>query len=160
MNQQTAGIGVVPTDILLSYDGIDFLRAMIDGKIPRPPITETIGFRLIAADPGRAVFGGVPNFRHYNPNSTVHAGFTATLLDSAMACAVHTLLKKGEAYTTLELKLNLVRALTDDVGPVEAEGRIVHRGRSTATAEGHLRDGAGKLFAHATTTCMIFTAKA
>jgi uncharacterized protein (TIGR00369 family) len=118
-----------------------------------------LGFDLIEAEAGRVVFRGVPQFRHYNPIGLVHGGFAATLLDSAGGCAVHTMLEKGEGYTTLELKINMVRALTSDTGPVTAEGRIIHRGRLTATAEAHLRDDAGKLYAHATTTCMIFPAK-
>jgi len=152
-------IGVVPAEVLLSYDGLSFLKALIAGELPTPPIAQTLGFILAEAEPGRAVFTGTPQFRHYNPIGTVHAGFAATLLDSAVACAVHTTLAKGEAYTTLELKLNLVRALTEKTGPVRAEGRVIHRGRMVATSEGQLKDAAGKLYAHATTTCMIFPAK-
>jgi uncharacterized protein (TIGR00369 family) len=137
-----------------------FLKALIAGELPAPPIAETLGFMLVEAEPGRAVFAGTPQYRHYNPIGTVHAGFAATLLDSAVACAVHTTLKQGEAYTTLELKLNLVRPLTEDTGLVRAEGRVLHRGRTVATAEGYLKDGADKLYAHATTTCVIFPAKA
>jgi len=151
---------VVPQEVLLSYDGLGFLKALISGELPTPPITETLGFALAEAELGRAVFRGTPEFRHYNPIGTVHAGFAATLLDSAVACAVHTTLAKGEAYTTLEFKLNLVRPLTAETGPVSAEGRLVHRGRTVATAEGYLTDGGGKLYAHATTTCMIFPVKA
>jgi uncharacterized protein (TIGR00369 family) len=154
-----AKIGVVPTEILLSYDGLSFLKALIAGELPAPPITETLGFTLTEVESGRAVFRGTPEYRHYNPLGTVHAGFAATLLDSAVGCAVHSTLSKGEAYTTLELKLNLVRPVTMETGPVTAEGHVIHRGRTVATAEGHLRDGAGKLYAHATTTCMIFPAK-
>lgn len=149
-------IGVVPRDVLLSYDGIGFLKALIAGELPAPPIAETLGFALVEAEPGRAVFAGMPQYRHYNPIGTVHAGFAATLLDSAVACAVHTTLKQGEAYTTLELKLNLVRPLTEQTGLVRAEGRVLHRGRTVATAEGYLKDEADKLYAHATTTCVIF----
>jgi uncharacterized protein (TIGR00369 family) len=108
---------------------------------------------------GRAVFEGTPEFRHYNPTGSVHGGWYATLLDSAVACAVISTLTKNESSTTLELKLNLVRPLTKDTGPVRAEGRVIHRGRSVATSEGELKDRAGKLYAHATTTCMIFPAK-
>jgi uncharacterized protein (TIGR00369 family) len=149
-------IGVVSRDVLMSYDGIGFLKALIAGELPAPPIAETLGFTLVEAEPGRAVFAGTPQYRHYNPIGTVHAGFAATLLDSAVACAVHTTLKQGEAYTTLELKLNLVRAITEETGLVRAEGRVLHRGRTVATAEGYLKDKAGKLYAHATTTCVIF----
>ncbi len=152
--------GVVSPDVLLAQDGLSFLRALIAGELPAPPIAETLGFTLTEAEPGRAAFRGTPEFRHYNPIGTVHAGFAATLLDSAVACAVHTTLAKGEAYTTLELKLNLVRPLTEKTGPVTAEGRLVHRGRTVATAEGYLKDGAGKLYAHATTTCVIFPVRA
>ena len=118
-----------------------------------------LGFHLTEAEQGRAVFEGVPEFRHYNPIGTVHGGFAATLLDSALGCAIFSTLAKGEAWTTLELKFNLVRPLTKETGPVRAEGRIVHRGRTVATSEGGLKDRAGKLYAHATTTCMIFPAK-
>jgi uncharacterized protein (TIGR00369 family) len=156
---EPAKVGVVAPEVLLSYDGLSFLKALIAGELPVPPIAETLGFRLAEAEPGRAVFTGTPAYKHYNPIGTVHAGFAATLLDSCVACSVHTTLAKGETYTTLELKINLVRALTDKVGPVFAEGRVVHRGRQIATAEGTLKDGAGKLYAHATTTCIIFPAK-
>ena len=150
--------GVVPAEILRSYTGLEFLEALIAGEVPPPPITETLGFNLAEVAPGRAVFRGTPEFRHLSPIGTVHAGFAATLLDSAVACAVHTTLAKGETYTTLELKLNLVRPLTEKTGPVDAEGRVVHRGRTIATAEGYLKDASGKLYAHASTTCIIFPA--
>jgi uncharacterized protein (TIGR00369 family) len=151
--------GLAPRDVVLSYDGLGFLRAIADGTLPQPPITELLGFCLIGVEHGNAVFEGIPEFRHYNPIGVVHAGFAATLLDSAVACSVQSTLAKGETYTTLELKLNLVCALTEGTGPVRAEGRIIHRGRTTATAEGRLRDRTGKLYAHASTTCMIFPAK-
>ncbi len=151
--------GVVAPEILKSYDGLGFLQAIIDGTLPQPPIAELMGFHLIEVEDGRAVFEGVPEFRHYNPIGTVHAGFAATLLDSALGCAIFSTLTKGDAWTTLELKLNLVRPLTKDSGPVRAQGHIIHRGRTVATAQGELKDGAGKLYAHATTTCMIFPAK-
>jgi uncharacterized protein (TIGR00369 family) len=152
--------GVVTPDILTSYDGLAFLKAIIDGTVPNPPISETLGFHLAEVDKGRAVFEGLPQYRHYNPIGTVHAGFAATLLDSAVGCAIFSTLSKGETWTTLEIKINLVRPLTKDTGPVRAEGRILHRGRTMATSEGDLKDRAGKLYAHATTTCMIFPAKA
>jgi uncharacterized protein (TIGR00369 family) len=150
---------VVPADVLKSYDGLGFLRAIIGGTIPQPPISEVMGFHLAEADIGRAVFEGLPESRHYNPIGTVHGGFAATLLDSALGCAIFSTLAKGDGWTTLELKFNLVRPLTKDTGMVRAEGRIVHRGRTVATSEGDLKDDAGKLYAHATTTCMIFPAK-
>jgi uncharacterized protein (TIGR00369 family) len=151
--------GVASPEVLRSYDGLSFLKAMIDGTLPRPPISKLFNFNLIEAENGRAVFEGIPEMSYYNPIGTVHAGFTATLLDSALGCAIFTTIAKGETWTTLELKLNLVRPLTKDTGPVRAEGRIIHRGRTVATSEGDLKDRAGKLYAHATTTCMIFPAK-
>lgn len=152
--------GVAAPDVLMSYDGLGFLKAIIDGTLPQAPIGQTLGFHLVEVSEGRAAFEGLPEFRHYNPIGTVHGGFTATLLDSAAGCAVFSTLAKGEAWTTLELKINYVRALSKDSGPLRAEGRIIHRGRTMATSEGDLRDRAGKLYAHATTTCMIFPAKA
>ena len=151
--------GVVPVETLLQYDGLTFLRGLLEGKFPAPPIAQTLGFDLSEVDDGRAVFTGLPQERHYNPIGTVHGGFAMTLLDSALACAIHTTLAKGEAYTTLEIKVNLVRPLTKDTGPVRAEGRLIHRGRTLATSEGDIKDSGGKLYAHATTTCMIFPAR-
>ena len=160
MNEQAAGFGVSPMDVILSYDGLSFLQAMIAGKLPAAPITQTLGFTLIEVEHGRAVFAGTPAFAYYNPINVVHGGWAATLLDSALGCAVMTTLAKGEAYTTLEIKVNLVRAITTDTGRVTSEARILHRGRTMGTAEASLRDEAGKLYAHGTTTCMIFPAKA
>src|SRR5262249_35834897 len=139
-----------------SYDGLGFLRAIMAGELPLPPIMDTLGFRLVDAGQGFTAFEGVPEFRHYNPIGAVHAGFAATLLDSSVYCAIHSTLAKGETATTLEIKINLVRALTTETGQVRAEGRVIHRGRTTATSEGTLRDAGGKLYAHATTTCIIF----
>lgn len=152
--------GVVTPDVLTAQDGLSFLKSIIAGMSPQPPISELLGFHLTEAEPGRAVFEGLPAFQHYNPIGTVHGGFAATLLDSALGCAIFSMLKKGEAWTTLELKVNFVRPMTKDTGPVRAEGRLIHRGRNLATSEGNLKDRAGKLYAHATTTCMIFPAKA
>jgi uncharacterized protein (TIGR00369 family) len=160
MDERVTKYGVVAPEILKAYDGLDFLQAIIDGTLPQPPIAELLGFHLIEAEQGRVAFEGVPGFRHYNPIGTVHGGFAATLLDSALACSIFTTMVKGEAWTTLELKLNFVRPLTKDTGPVRAQGRIIHRGRTVATSEGDLKDRAGKLYAHATTTCMIFPAGA
>jgi uncharacterized protein (TIGR00369 family) len=120
--------GVVAPDVLKSYGGLDFLKAIIDGTVPNPPISELMGFHLVEAEEGRAVFEGLPEFRHYNPIATVHGGFAATLLDSALGCAIFSTIAKGDAWTTLELKFNLVRPLTKDTGLVRAEGRLVHRG--------------------------------
>ncbi|HZP71205.1 MAG TPA: PaaI family thioesterase [Pseudolabrys sp.] len=160
MDKRVKTYGVVPPEILRSYDGLSFLKAIIAGTLPNPPISELMGFHLTEVETGRAVFEGVPEIRHYNPIGTVHGGFAATLLDSALGCAIFSTVAKGDGWTTLELKFNLVRPLTKDTGPVRAEGRIVHRGRTIATSEGDLKDEVGKIYAHATTTCMIFPAKA
>jgi uncharacterized protein (TIGR00369 family) len=151
--------GLVTPETLKSYDGLGFLKAIIDGTLPQPPISELLGFHLAEAENGRAAFEGLPEIRHYNPIGSVHGGIAATLLDSALGCAIFSTLHKGDTWTTLELKLNFVRPMTKDTGPVRAEGRIIHRGRAVATSEGDLKDRAGKLYAHATTTCMIFPAK-
>lgn len=151
--------GVVTPDVLKSHSGLEFLKGIIAGEMPNPPMCEVLGFHLVEVGEGRAAFEGTPEFRHYNPIGSVHGGFAATLLDSALGCAIFSTTAKGEAWTTLELKFNLVRPMTKDTGLVRAEGRIVHRGRTVATAEGELKDRAGKLYAHATTTCMIFPAK-
>jgi len=159
VNDVVHNVGVAPLEAILRYDGLGFLKAIIDGTLPKPPIADLLGFDLIEAEPGKAVFEGLPELRHYNPIGMVHGGLALTLMDSCMSCAVQTLLKQGEIYTTLEVKVNLIRAITVETGRIRATGRIIHRGRSTGTAEGDVRDGAGNLLAHGTTTCMIFPAK-
>jgi uncharacterized protein (TIGR00369 family) len=138
-----------------SSTGLEFLRAIVAGELPPAPIQSLIGFRLIEADEGRVVFEGDPGEQHYNPIGSVHGGVAATLLDSALGAAVHSTLPRGSAYVTLEVKFNLVRPITAETGPVSAEGRVIHRGKTVATSEAHLRDGAGKLLAHASSTCLI-----
>jgi len=157
---KTFATGVVPMDAITARAGLPFLKDIIDGKLPQAPMCATLGFYLADAGDGFAAFEGLPEFRHYNPIGTVHGGFAATLLDSALGCAVFSTMAKGEAWTTLELKLNMVRPIGKDTGTVRAEGRIIHRGRTVATAEGTVKDRAGKLYAHASTTCMVFPAKA
>jgi uncharacterized protein (TIGR00369 family) len=140
----------------LELAGIDYVRAIFAGELPPPPIAELMGFRGIEAEPGRAVFEIVPGEQHYNPIGSVHGGVALTLLDSAMGCAVHTLLEAGVGYTTLEVKANFVRPILADTGVVRCEGTVLHAGSRVATAEGRVVDGAGKLLAHGTTTCLIF----
>ena len=138
-----------------SMAGIEFLRAMRDGKLPPPPIAELLGFKLVEVEPGRAVFEVQPGERHYNPIGVVHGGLAMTLLDSAMGCSVQTQMPAGGGYTTLEAKTNLVRAITSETGVLRAIGKVVHLGKRIATAEARLEDKAGKLYAHATTTCIV-----
>ncbi len=138
--------------------GLALLQAMLRGEVPDPPITRTLDFFLLEVERGRAVFLGQPQFAHYNPIGSVHGGWHATLLDSAMACAVHSLVEPGFGYTTLEFKIHCVRPLTEKRGPVRAEGQVVASGKRTATAEGRLVDIEGRLYAHGTTTCLIIEA--
>ncbi len=135
--------------------GLEYLRALVAGKFPPPPLAQTVGFSLVEVAEGRAVFAIEPMEFHYNPSGAVHGGVACTLLDSAMGCAVHTTLPAGVGYTTVELKVNLVKGITVRTGLLHAEGRIIHRGNRIATAEGHLRGSDGRLYAHGTTTCII-----
>jgi uncharacterized protein (TIGR00369 family) len=137
--------------------GIDFLRAIRDGRLPAPPIARLMGFDLVEIDIGHAVFEVVPGERHYNPIGVVHGGLAMTLLDSCMGCAVQTHMPAGSGYTTLEAKTNLVRAITAETGKLRAIGRTLHIGKRMATAEGRLEDASGKLYAHATTTCIVLS---
>ncbi len=135
--------------------GLEFLRRIAAGELPQPPIAYTLDYALLEVEPGRAVFGITPSEIHYNPIGMVHGGIACTLLDSAMGCAIHSTLPAGSGYSTLELKVNLVKAIGKDTGALRAEGKLIHAGRTTAVAEGRLVDEAGKLYAHATTTCLI-----
>lgn len=143
-------------DPLRSDSGLEFLQKIARGEMPPPPIGALMNFNLVEVAPGRAVFAAEPAEYHYNPIGVVHGGLAATLLDSAMGCAIHSMLPRGVGYTTLEIKVNFVRALSASTGPVRSEGSVVHMGKRTATAEGRLVDGAGKLYAHGTTTCLLF----
>ncbi|HMA52735.1 MAG TPA: PaaI family thioesterase, partial [Magnetospirillaceae bacterium] len=144
--------GTSDRETIARYDGLGFLKALISGELPYPPIIETLNFILLEVEKGRAVVQGVPLFAHYNPIGSVHGGWYCTLLDTALACAVHSTLPRGKGYTTLELKVNMIRPITDKTGPVRAEGRIIHTGNQTAISEGSLFDSNGKLYASATTT--------
>ena len=136
--------------------GLEFIRAIFDGKLPSPPITATMGFTGGTVEEGKVTFVGEPGEHLYNPIGVVHGGFAMTLLDSAMGCAVHTTLDVGEAYTTLEAKVNFVRPITLETGPVRCEGTVIHRGGTIATAEGRvIAERTDKLLAHGTTTCLV-----
>ncbi len=148
--------GLAPAGTLKEMSGLEFLSAILDGRLPAPPIAGTLDFALVEVEEGRALFRGTPGFAHYNPIGSVHGGWTATLLDSCMACAVQSTLPAGSACTTLEFKINILRAITADTGPVAAEGQVVQAGRRIGVAEGRLTDGAGRLLAHGTTTCLIY----
>jgi uncharacterized protein (TIGR00369 family) len=136
--------GVTPTATMASMTGLDFVRAIFDGRLPAPPIMQTIEPFDSSAEPGTVVIHSIPAFRHYNPIGSVHGGYAATLLDSVMGLAVHTMLPPGTGYTSLEFKISFIKGSTLNVG------------RRAATAEGRITDAKGRLLAHATTTCLVF----
>ena len=140
--------------------GIEFLRAIQAGELPRPPMITLMGMTLETVDEGRVVFSVEPSEYHYNPIGVVHGGLAATLLDSAIGCAVQTLAPAGVAYTTVELKVNYIRPLRSGMGVVSGEGTVLHFGRQIALAEARLTDQDGKLYAHATSTCLIMRSDA
>lgn len=137
--------------------GLDVLQRIHDGSLPMPPICETLNFRLTRVEYGAVAFAGDPGAAHLNPLGTIHGGWTSTLLDSCMGCSVHSTLAAEQVFTTVELKVSFIKAITPDRGRVIAEGRVLSAGRRLATAEGRLVDGKGTLLAHATTTCFIMT---
>ena len=151
-----AEFGVTPTEIMASMPGIDFVRAMFAGKFPSPPIMQNVEPFDCTAEPGVVVLHSVPGFRHYNPIGSVHGGYAAILLDSAMGLSVHSMLPAGTGYTTLEFKISFIRGMSKDTGPVRTEGRTLNVGRRAATAEARITDAKGRLLAHATTTCLVF----
>lgn len=156
---QGPGAGVATPEQVAGKSGLDLMQAMLRGELPFPPIASTLDFTLVAVGDGMATFQGTPMTRHLNPMGTVHGGWFATLLDSALGCAVHTKMPPGRAYTTAELGVNLVRALTPKVQRVRAIGQVIHAGRQLATAEARLVGADGTLYAHATTTCLVFEAR-
>lgn len=156
LKEPAAGYGVVPLDQARTMDGLALMTGVMNGAFPAPPIARVLGFRVSEVEAGRVVFTYEPVFDHYNPLGSVHGGVAATLLDSVMGCCIHTTLKAGTAYTTVEIKVNYVRAMTDKTGPVRAEGKVINVGSRIATSEGRLVDAAGKLLAHGTTTCLVF----
>lgn len=148
--------GLARPESVAGKTGLEIMQAMLAGALPYPHIAETLDFSLITVEPGKAVFQGTPQLKHYNPLGTVHGGWYATLLDSAVGCAVHTLMPAGRGYTTAELSLNIVRAASHATGPLRAIGTVIHCGKQLATAEGRIVGPDGKLYAHATTTCLVF----
>lgn len=148
--------GPIPIETLSQRAGIDLLRGIMAGELPRAPIAEVLNFRPVDAEPGRVVFEGTPTPAFYNPIGSIHGGWVATLLDSCLGCAVHSLLPAGKGYTTIELKINFVRAVMPDSGRLRAEGKVIHLGNRIGTADGRLTDEAGRLYAHASTTCLLF----
>ncbi|MCJ0762316.1 PaaI family thioesterase [Variovorax terrae] len=150
------GPGVATPAQLAGKTGLEMMQAMLRGELPYPPIARTLDFQLMEVGEGRALFQGTPGPAHLNPMGGVHGGWYATLLDSALGCAVHTLMPAGRGYTTAELGVNLVKAIGPKAPRVRAEGKVIHCGRQLATAEARLYGPDGTLYAHATTTCLVF----
>jgi uncharacterized protein (TIGR00369 family) len=157
---ETRQIGVVSREVLLAEDGSSFLTGMLNGRHPCAPYSDTMDIELVEVDEGRVVFVGKPSARYLNPVGTIHGGWAATILDGAMAYCVHSTLKAGEGYTTIEMKINYVRPLLPSTGIVRCESKLIHRGSRTATSEGRLFDERGRLLAHGSESCMIFPAEA
>ena len=153
------GPGVARPDQIAGKNGLEQMQAMLRGETPYAAIAKTLDFLVIGIEDGMATFQGTPGPHHFNPMGTVHGGWFATLLDSALGCAVHTKMPAGRGYTTAELSVNIVRALTPKVQRVRAIGSVIHCGRQLATAEAQLIGPDGTLYAHATTTCLVFELK-
>jgi uncharacterized protein (TIGR00369 family) len=152
--------GIVEKEQATSESGLAFLEKLRDGIHPPPPFAGAADIWLLEVERGRAVFEGHPSAQFYNPMGLVHGGWTSMLLDSAMGCAVHSMLKVGQSYTTIEMKVNLVRPIYEKTGTLRCEAHIVHIGGRIATSEGRVTDASGKLIAHGTETCMIFGSSA
>ena len=148
--------GVATPEHFAGKSGLEQMQAMLLGSMPYPPIAHTLDFALVEIELGKATYQGTPQLMHYNPLGSVHGGWYATLLDSAVGCAVHTMMPVGRGYTTAELSVNIVRAASHKSGPLRAIGTVIHCGKQLATAEGRIIGPDGKLYAHATTTCLVF----
>jgi len=135
--------------------GIDYFRKLLAGEYPPPAMLQLMNIRLVEVDEGRVVFAAEAEERFYNGTGVAHGGFAATLLDSALGCAINSMMPAGKRFTTLELKVNLTRPLTREAGPLRCEAKVVHVGGRTATSEGRITDRNGKLYAHGTTTCIV-----
>jgi len=151
-----AVFGVSPVEEIRKISGLDYMRGIKDGRYPAATIARALGFRMYEVDEGTVTFTGVPTEEYMNPIGTVHGGWAATILDSALACAVHTLAPVGYASTSVELKVNFVRPILPDTGRVFCKGTVIHPGRQLATSEAKLVTEDGKLLAHGTQTCSIF----
>lgn len=147
--------GVVPAATALSTDGLTFLRNMISQAYPQPPFAETTDIWIVSAEHGRVTFEAVPQQRFLNPLGTVHGGWISTLLDSAMGCAVHSVLKPDQGFATVDMTVSFVRPVLATSGKLRCEGKLIHSGARIATAEGRVMDESGKLVAHGTETCLI-----
>jgi uncharacterized protein (TIGR00369 family) len=146
---------MVQQSLRAGLSGLEFFQKVLAGEIPPPPMLELLGINFAEIDPGRVVITALAEERFYNGTGVAHGGFAAALLDTALGCAINSMMPPGKRFTTLELKINLTRPLTREVGLLRCEGRIVHLGGRTATSEGRIVDLKGKLYGHGTTTCII-----
>ncbi len=150
-----ASVGIVPPDVAASMTGLDFLVALRDGSLVRPPFSETTGIRPVEIALGRVVFEGAPSERFYNPMGTIHGGWIAALLDTAMACAIQSMLPVGQSYTTLEMKTTFARPVFEATGTLRCEGVVLSMGGRVGSSEGKVFDRQGNLVAHGSETCLI-----
>jgi uncharacterized protein (TIGR00369 family) len=148
--------GVITDEQRRALSGFEFVQGLVDGTLPLNTMAETLGYDIVEVAKGRVVVAAAPHVGHRNPAGTVHGGLAATLLDTCMGLAVHSMLDKGVAQTTLEFKISLVRPITPQTGLIKAEGKVISCGRRIGTAEGMLTDQTGRILAHGTTTCLIF----
>ncbi len=144
-----------PAAVRAEVSGLEYFRRMVAGHLPAPPLVALLGLRIVEADHGRVVFAGTAHASFYNGMGVAHGGWAATLLDSAMGCAINTTMAAGRAFVTLELKVNYTRPLSAEAGEVRCEATVIFTGRRTATAEGRIVDHAGKIYAQGTTTCIL-----
>jgi uncharacterized protein (TIGR00369 family) len=148
--------GRLPVELMLRYSGVEILNRLLIGEVPYPAMSEVIPFRLVEVDRGRVVFESFPSEKYYNTSGIVHGGYALTLLDTCMGIAVYSTLDSGIGYTSIETKVNFVRPIKAETGPLLAVGSAIHTGTKTGTAEGRLVDSEGKVYAHGTTTCFLF----
>jgi uncharacterized protein (TIGR00369 family) len=146
-----------PLTVRRTITGLEYFRRMAAGTIEPPPMIRLFGLRLTEVEEGRVVFTATVNETFYNGLGVAHGGFAATVLDSALGCAINTTQRAGRLFTTLELKVNYTRPLTREVGEIRCEARVVHTGSRTATAEARIVDARGQIYAHGTTTCIVIS---
>jgi uncharacterized protein (TIGR00369 family) len=142
-------------DVRVAIGGLAFFKKMMAGELPPPPLVALLGFRLVEVESGRVVFAGTPAETFYNGLGVAHGGYAATMLDSALGCAINSTMPPGRLFTTLELKINYTRPIRREVGEVRCEAKVIHAGNRTATSEARIVDAAGKIYAHGTTTCIV-----
>src|ERR1051326_1789519 len=158
MKKKTPSADATLVERRRAMGGLAFFKHMLEGQMPQAPMTKLLKMKLLEVEEGRVVFGARPSRAHYNGMGVVHGGFAATLLDSALGCSINSMAPPGKIYTTLELKINYTRPLTEEAGDVRCEAHVIHLGSRTATAEGRIVDAQGKLYAHGSTTCIVVEA--